>query len=248
MSAEAAACAESGASVVENPGVQGLSVQNPWIPELFHALNQPLTALHCSFELALHQPRSEQEYRNCLLAGLEKAAQASALASGIRELFEAAEPDGKSSTLLLQDQVREAVEHFLPVANDAGTAIILHGKGNFRARFDSDRLRRALFYIFDLILTLARSEVLTIWMKKEADAHHATLEFTCKSHGARSEQRFAEIFGEQPFSIFGDCWKQRLKWMVARQLFRSAGGDLVAKLAGSFHLLARLQLNSSECL
>jgi signal transduction histidine kinase len=224
-------------------GIQ--STQSQLTAELFHALNQPLTALHCLFELALHAPRSADEYRNYLQTGLAKTAQAVALSSGMRELLEAAEPCGASRTISMQYHVREAVEHFLPVANDAGTAITLHCPGDSMVASDPDHLRRALFYMLDLSLPFARNELLAIQVREaESDV---ILELACKIQGARVRERLTQVFcATQSISVNEDYWKQRLKWMIAQQLFRSGGGSLSFVSRDNFLLQARLRLSATS--
>ncbi len=63
------------------------------IADRFHALNQPLTTLCCSLELALSQPRTAEQYRDNLRDALTYAEQVAGLARGLREMLEAENAD-----------------------------------------------------------------------------------------------------------------------------------------------------------
>ncbi len=58
------------------------------LSQLLHALNQPLTGLQCSLELALSIPRSPQQYADCLGSGLELTGRMRNLVGAIRALVE----------------------------------------------------------------------------------------------------------------------------------------------------------------
>src|SRR5579863_8354522 len=61
------------------------------LQHLLHALNQPLTGLHCSLELALVGQRTPEQYVRALSEGLELAGRMSVLVGAIRELVETEE-------------------------------------------------------------------------------------------------------------------------------------------------------------
>jgi len=53
---------------------------------LLHALNQPLTGLQCSLELALVSPRPAEQYVRTLREGLELTGRMRVLVQAVREL------------------------------------------------------------------------------------------------------------------------------------------------------------------
>ena len=58
------------------------------LQHLLHALNQPLTGLHCSLELALAGQRTSEQYVRTLSEGLELAGRMTILVAAIRELVD----------------------------------------------------------------------------------------------------------------------------------------------------------------
>jgi hypothetical protein len=59
------------------------------VSDLFHQLSQPLTTLCCSLELALLQTPNAEQYGEIVSQALSQAEKVSALATAIRELFDA---------------------------------------------------------------------------------------------------------------------------------------------------------------
>jgi hypothetical protein len=58
------------------------------LAKLLHALNQPLTGLQCSLELALSGPQAAEKYVACLRGGLELTERMRNLVGAMRELME----------------------------------------------------------------------------------------------------------------------------------------------------------------
>ncbi|HEY1799352.1 MAG TPA: hypothetical protein VGG46_00340 [Terriglobales bacterium] len=199
------------------------------LAELFHALNQPLAALRCSCELALLAPRTVEQYRNYLQTALQKTEQASLLARGIRELLEAEEEgdeeNGALQVLPLREQVREAAEYFLPAAAEAGTTLCLDCDGDSPADdslvdFHPENLRRALFYIFDCLLPMARGEKIKINVENSSSQVTLHLSFPA-ANGDAEENHSPQDHNQQ------NHWQPKLQWAIAQKLFRARQGNLV---------------------
>ncbi len=62
-------------------------VRSP-LAELLHALNQPLTGLQCSMEVALAGPRTNEEYVQGLREGLVLTGRMRVLVEAIREVMD----------------------------------------------------------------------------------------------------------------------------------------------------------------
>src|SRR5246127_1379128 len=90
--------------------------QDSLLPELLHALNQPLTSLRCSLELTLLQPRDSEEYRNRLRESLRLTEDIVVLSSGIRELLDVEEPSACSGQVALDKVIESSVREVLPLA------------------------------------------------------------------------------------------------------------------------------------
>jgi len=94
--------------------------------QLLHALNQPLTGLQCSMEVALASPRTPGQYVEGLREGLVLTERMRALAEAMREIVDMEdEQDAKPETTELTGLLREVVEDLNPVADDRGARIVL---------------------------------------------------------------------------------------------------------------------------
>lgn len=221
--------------------------------DLFHALNQPLAALRCSCELALLAPRTTEQYRDCLQTALEKSEQASLLAKGIREYLEAKEGVGEKGEeeteeesnavplVSLQKHVREAVEYFLPAADAAGTTLKLDSgesseedlsDENSLVNFHPENLRRALFYIFDCLLSQSRGKEVRIRVENHGSQVTAYLNFpflTVSAPDAHSatQTTYAQHSISLPKRNRQNCWQPKLQWAIAERLFRARQGSLI---------------------
>jgi hypothetical protein len=68
---------------------KNISMNPELVSELFHALNQPLTTLQCSLELAMMKPTSIVSGRGQLEAALQEVEQITAMTGKLRETIEA---------------------------------------------------------------------------------------------------------------------------------------------------------------
>ncbi len=108
-----------------NPTAAALTESQQLVSDLFHQLSQPLTTLCCALELALLQTPTREQYGEIVSQALGQAEKASALATAIRELFDAGQPGGSGDLLELRRAVEEAVADLLPVAESAGVQVCL---------------------------------------------------------------------------------------------------------------------------
>jgi signal transduction histidine kinase len=83
---------------------------------LLHALNQPLTGLQCSMELALGSPRRPDQYVQTLREGLELAARMRILVEALRELADLQQEKRSQPELIALDSLlAEIVGDLRPV-------------------------------------------------------------------------------------------------------------------------------------
>lgn len=122
------------------------------LADLFHALNQPLAAIHCTLELNLCAPREEQQYRDALAVCLEKVEEIAAWTNGIRELVQDEEADGYVKVSALKEIVREAVEHFAPIFEERRVQHTVEVCEEYVAAPGPERLRQTIFYLLDFAL------------------------------------------------------------------------------------------------
>ncbi len=111
------------------------------LEQLLHGLNQPLTGLQCSMEVALAGVRTPEQYVQGLREGLELTERMRALVEAIREVVEAGqeeeeeknenEEDKKENqekeqeTIELQVLLREAADGLGPVAEEKSVRMTL---------------------------------------------------------------------------------------------------------------------------
>jgi signal transduction histidine kinase len=135
--------------------------------ELLHALNQPLTGLQCSLEVALAVEQTPQEYRRFMREGLELTGRMRALVEALREVAEIErEPpcrerveEKAQETLELGGRLREVMEDLRPVAES--NQIRLTGnwdsacRAEVRLGLSASGMTSWLFRLLDSILGLA---------------------------------------------------------------------------------------------
>jgi len=82
--------------------------REPLVADLFHALNQPLSSLHCALELMISAPLPGETSRAMLTQSLAQVHQIAEYVVDIRELWEVSTPC--ESRIQLDELLREAVE------------------------------------------------------------------------------------------------------------------------------------------
>lgn len=117
-------------------------VEEPLIAELFHALNQPLTSLHCALELMIGNPFLEENAREALIQALAQADQIVERAGDLQELWEASHARD-ASEVALDLLLEEVVEEEQPAARVAGVEFVLRTEP-CSVVDDRQRLRLAL--------------------------------------------------------------------------------------------------------
>jgi hypothetical protein len=90
--------------------------------QLLHALNQPLTGLQCSMEVALAAPRTAEQYVRGLSDGLMLTERMRMLVEALREVVDSQEEDAGISGQKIDPVrvLRESVEELMPVAESKG--------------------------------------------------------------------------------------------------------------------------------
>jgi signal transduction histidine kinase len=122
------------------------------LADLFHALNQPITALHCSLELGLHAPRSVEQYRDCLQKALRQVEEVGQWTAGINDLIQACEQGENIQELSLKPYIREVVELLRPVMESRSIRCVLSEVSPCTVLFVMQRLKQVLFYAMQFVL------------------------------------------------------------------------------------------------
>ncbi len=206
--------------------------------DLFHALNQPITALRCALELGLHQPRTTGQYRDVLQKGLEQAEQIAGWATGIRELLQAQDAGDACQMVAFESFLREELQDMQPVAESLRVSFALRCSGSAVVRFEPHRLRQTLFCLLDFALRSSRAgSVLQIEVQEH---HHEAVLRMAGSPGAagRVGHRQSPLNRERTLSL-----RRRLGLAIPRRLVEAAGGRLeTGNRRGRWHIELGLPL------
>jgi C4-dicarboxylate-specific signal transduction histidine kinase len=130
------------------------------LAKLLHALNQPLTGLQCSMEVALATPRRREQYEEGLRQGLELTGRMRALVEAIREVAKVEEEGPPlAETIELKNILRGIVEDLGPVAEAKGVRIEFHGGVSSSLpttiRAGRQEMTAAVFRLLESAITLA---------------------------------------------------------------------------------------------
>jgi hypothetical protein len=138
------------------------------LQHLLHALNQPLTGLHCSLELALVGQRTPEQYVRALSDGLALAGRMSVLMAAIRELVETEEvreeekptangPGAENRPVIALDALlHETADELRPAAEARKKQILVQCEAPLPVRATRPRLASAVFRFLDSTLSLTR--------------------------------------------------------------------------------------------
>ena len=182
------------------------------VSDLFHQLSQPLTTLGCALELALLQPPTLEQYGEIVSQALGQAEKASALATAIRELFEASQPGAGGDVLDLRRAIEEAVADLLPVAESAGVQVCFVSGPACPVWFDAPRLRQGLFHLIGFAIGSGGAGAAVRIELAECEAE-ATLALTVSGPCARDD-----LSGDSVPELL-----RRLGLGIARAIFEAPG-------------------------
>jgi len=140
----------------QRPSDPTLKGRSP-LAHLLHALNQPLTGLQCSLELAASGPRPSEQYVRTLRESLELTGRMRILVEAIREVADAPLLDEEElEPLRLDELLRSTVTDLLPVAEARGVRLLLVSRTALPLRADRRSLAALLFRLLDSTLSLAQ--------------------------------------------------------------------------------------------
>lgn len=201
---------------------------------LLHALNQPLTGLQCSLELATAGPRSTEQYLRTLRDGLALTARMRVLVEALRELADVERGQKEAVTLVLDAAVENVMSQFLPVADANGVRLHIDIRQTGLQVSSPPGLSNLLFRLGDAILSLARPGEFRIIVSRQNDQACVFLHWTA---GPAPEQ--------SPFS------RAELGFLIAQAGFQKAGWDCRLARQGDNHtctvLTPLVSSASSQC-
>jgi hypothetical protein len=128
------------------------------LERLLHALNQPLTGLQCSLEVALAAPRTVEYYQQRLREGVELAERMRVLVEAIREVTQGESENENSAATDGGAVVREVVEGLELVAEAKKVRILIDSSSSFplTVNLTWHRTTALLFRMIESALTLAQ--------------------------------------------------------------------------------------------
>lgn len=181
---------------------------------VFHQLSQPLTALHCSLELALLRDQSIEELRASVEAALQAAERLRQRLLLLRELSDADDPGDISASLPLDQLLRQLRDDMLPLFESAGRSFDLICEPLLVAANEA-KLMRGFFYLLEFLLRIP-SPANTVTMRAER-TQQSRVEVCIAGCGARLDAGASDDRSEPD-------WDGELE--IARRTFRAMGGDL----------------------
>jgi len=192
------------------------------LQHLLHALNQPLTGLQCSLELALSSQRTPEQYLRTLRDGLDLTARMRLLVEALRELAEierenefsqayktAENREAASLTALL----RETVDELRPVAESKGVQMQFEGRHAAAVRFYRHKFTAVLFRFLESAVSLAtvssRIEVSVAARMKESEITIGWNEAaTAPEHSPFSRPELGLLIAQASWKRAGGSWER----------------------------------------
>jgi signal transduction histidine kinase len=191
--------------------------QESLLPELLHALNQPLTSLRCSLEVTLLQPRDSDEYRRRLRESLKLTEDITVLASGIRELIDVEQPIAQPRAVSLDKILQFSTRELMPLADAEGVGISVLCTPSLTARGDEQQLSTAIIYLLSFLLNRS-SRGGEVNVQAKQDGVEIALAFELTESGTQGS-------GSKPPAQPGAA-RAYLRLLVARRIFEVAGGTV----------------------
>jgi signal transduction histidine kinase len=124
---------------------------------LLHALNQPLTGLQCSLELAITGPRRTERYLRALRDGLELTARMRLLVEALRELADAQPTEAaKLEPVAVGAVLASVASDLLPVAESRNVRLEIESKAPLVVPAHPGRMNAVIFRLLESAISLAR--------------------------------------------------------------------------------------------
>jgi len=216
---------------VASPGATGaLTKSRSPLAHLLHALNQPLTGLQCSLELALAGRRRPEEHVRTLREGLDLTERMRVLVEAIRELTDT-QPDAVAEEIFKFDELlRDTVDNLRPVAAALGVRLVLVSSLPLSVKADRRSMAALIFRLLESALALTRTgSDLQIVVAPELEQIHLVVSW---KQGATPQH--------SPFS------RPELALLIAQAGFERAGGEWNHTLEGTMQsCTVRLPLTSA---
>lgn len=200
------------------------------LAHLLHALNQPLTGLQCSLELAVAGPRPVEHYMRTLHEGLELTARMRILVEAIRELADLhasarrplrydqkeedkdkeEEEEEEMEILRFDELVRSTAEDLSPVAASRGVRVLLESRTPLLVRGVRRDLSPLMFRFLESALSLAREgSEMQISASPATDSARLTVSWSAgllPKHSPFSQQELGLLIAQAGWERAGAQW------------------------------------------
>jgi len=188
------------------------------IPEVLHALCQPLTSLRCALETTLLQPRDSEQYRISLRESLGLAEEISELTAGLRELLDVEKHKPPLTSVGLRDLLRDLIADLLPLASSRNSRIVLQCESPLLVKAGRQELMRALLYVLSFALESGRDATVRI------RAWKANQQAEIEILNSRAEA--PNLFWPDQATRSRQAARNYLQFLIARSIFERTGGSL----------------------
>ena len=200
------------------------------LAHLLHALNQPLTGLQCSLELASSVSRSNEEHMRTFHEGLALTARMRVLVEALRELVHSSEVDDAVSDFHLDVELADCVDQLRPVAAATGVEFEVMSHDVLPIQADRNRIATVLLRTLTAAVSLCQhASVLAIEASAGIDSATVTISWT---------------LGPAPeFSPFS---RPELGLLIAQAAWESGGGRWTESREHNLHTCT-LRLSVALC-
>jgi signal transduction histidine kinase len=206
---------------IPGPRIGPDAEQTQLIEDLFHALNQPLSSLRCTLELALEKPLSGEQCAETLRQSIAQTEQITACIADVRELWQSGDAGDEVEGVQLNECLQEMLTDFLPVAETAGVELSFQAEP-CRVQVEPQRLRQALFRLMEYSLESAgEGRSIGIDLTRVAQNAQLVIHLLQEKKSAKSADIFS-IDAREP-QTRERC--QRLRLAVTRALLLARGGS-----------------------
>lgn len=193
------------------------------LAHLLHALNQPLTGLQCSLELAVAGPRRSEQYVQVLNESLELTQRMRLLVEAIRELTDDRRQNpGQCETFRLGALLSETADDLLPVASLRGVRLTVVPEADPKANPEAalslyaerSHLAQLLFRVLESALSLAREDgELRVTSRRERE--HAVVDISWSVAAPPEHSPFSRA--ELGLLVAGAGWENAgAEWTATR--------------------------------
>jgi signal transduction histidine kinase len=156
--------------------------QRAFISEVFHNLSQPLTALHCSLELALRRDETTEELRSSVAEALQCAENLRQRLLLVRALNDADDPGDLSESTDLTSLFIDLRDDFLPLFESANRKLVLTiSCEGANIRGDGARLTQVMFCFLEYLFRYSREGGTVTIEICPGESHHVNINITAPS-------------------------------------------------------------------